>query len=382
MMKKSIVVFLIAVMLTMVACGKKTEKTPAQPEASSVESPAAESKENTEAKTEPAVESVVSETTETPDEKAESDSIKWDYTVLEDGTISLYGYETDQIPEVMEVPSTVDGKTVTEIDSLFLNEENVKKVILPSTINSIGPNAFRGSVSIEEVEINSIIEIIHAKAFYECSGIKSLMFPDGLKKIDETGIFLNSGLKELHVPASVEMSADDLSYAVFLTEDTTIYAPAGSVWEKYANEIGYQCFGPLSEDAICKLESALGVTLPGNYREFLKETGGGIVKQDGNNRIMVTSIGQTIAVDVFFGYGVTQNSDILYWNEKYKDEMLDGAVLIGFDVHQGFLFLIADGRDDTGVYYWDDSYVFEESDDDQNVYLLVKNLSELAVSKS
>ena len=125
-----------------------------------------------------------------------------------------------------------------------------------------------------------------------------------------------------------------------------------------------QCFGPLSEDAICKLESALGVTLPGN------------------NRIMVTSIGQTIAVDVFFGYGVTQNSDILYWNEKYKDEMLDGAVLIGFDVHQGFLFLIADGRDDTGVYYWDDSYVFEESDDDQNVYLLVKNLSELAVSKS
>ena len=62
--------------------------------------------------------------------------------------------------------------------------------------------------------------------------------------------------------------------------------------------------------------------------------------------------------------------------------MLDGAVLIGFDVHQGFLFLIADGRDDTGVYYWDDSYVFEESDDDQNVYLLVKNLSELAVSKS
>ena len=107
----------------------------------------------------------------------------------------------------------------------------------------------------------------------------------------------------------------------------------------------------------------------------MKETGGGIVKQDGNNRIMVTSIGQTIAVDVFFGYGVTQNSDILYWNEKYKDEMLDGAVLIGFDVHQGFLFLIADGRDDTGVYYWDDSYVFEESDDDQN-------FSELAVSKS
>ena len=142
-----------------------------------------------------------------------------------------------------------------------------------------------------------------------------------------------------------------------------------------------QCFGPLSEDAICKLESALGVTFPGNYREFLNETGGGIVKQDGKNRITIPSIRQTIAVDVLFGYGVAQNSDILYWNEKYRDEMPDGAVLIGFDVHQGFLFLIA-GGDDTGVYYWDDAYVFEESDDDQNVYLLVKDFSELAVSKS
>ena len=142
-----------------------------------------------------------------------------------------------------------------------------------------------------------------------------------------------------------------------------------------------QCFGPLSEDAICKLESALGVTLPGSYRSFLKETGGVIVKQDGKNRITIPSIGQTIAVDVLFGYGVAQNSDILYWNKKYKDEMLDDAVLIGFDVHQGFLFLIADGVD-ASVYYWDDSYVFEESDDDQNVYLLVKDLSELTVSKS
>lgn len=141
-----------------------------------------------------------------------------------------------------------------------------------------------------------------------------------------------------------------------------------------------QCFGPLSEDAICKLESALGVTLSGNYREFLKETGGGIVKQDGENRITIPSIGQTIAVDVLFGYGVTQNSDILYWNEKYRDEMLDDAVLIGFDAHQGVLFLIADGED-AGVYYWDDSYVFEESDDDQNVYQLVKDFSELVITR-
>ena len=51
---------------------------------------------------------------------------------------------------------------------------------------------------------------------------------------------MNSGPKGIACPASVEMSADDLSCTVFLTEDTTIYAPAGSVWEEYANEIGYK----------------------------------------------------------------------------------------------------------------------------------------------
>ena len=141
-----------------------------------------------------------------------------------------------------------------------------------------------------------------------------------------------------------------------------------------------QCFGPLSEDAICKLESALGVTLPGNYREFLKETGGGVVKQDGSNTVLIPAINQTIAVDVFFGYGVSKNSDILYWNNMYKDEIFDNAVLIGFDVRQGYLFLIAED-DNTDVYYWDDGYTFEESDDEQNVYFLCKDFSMLDVQK-
>lgn len=56
-----------------------------------------------------------------------------------------------------------------------------------------------------------------------------------------------------------------------------------------------RCFGPLSEDVICKLESALGVTLPGNYREFLEETGGGVVKQDGSNKVLIPANNQTFS---------------------------------------------------------------------------------------
>lgn len=141
-----------------------------------------------------------------------------------------------------------------------------------------------------------------------------------------------------------------------------------------------QCFGALDEELVSELESKLEVTLPESYRNFLKETGGGVVEQDGRNKVLIPSINKTIAIDVFFGYGVSKNSDILYWNNMYKDEIFDNAVLIGFDVRQGYLFLIAED-DNTDVYYWDDGYTFEESDDEQNVYFLGKDFSMFDIQK-
>ena len=82
-----------------------------------------------------------------------------------------------------------------------------------------------------------------------------------------------------------------------------------------------QCFGALDEELVSELESKLEVTLPESYRNFLKETGGGVVEQDGRNKVLIPSINKSIAIDVFFGYGVSKNSDILYWNNMYKDEI-------------------------------------------------------------
>ena len=141
-----------------------------------------------------------------------------------------------------------------------------------------------------------------------------------------------------------------------------------------------QCFGALGEEQVSELESKLEVTLPESYRNFLKETGGGVVEQDGRNKVLIPSINKSIAIDVFFGYGVSKNSDILYWNNMYKDEIFDNAVLIGFDARQGYLFLIAED-DNTDVYYWDDGYTFEESDDEQNVYFLGKDFSMFDIQK-
>ena len=72
-----------------------------------------------------------------------------------------------------------------------------------------------------------------------------------------------------------------------------------------------QCFGALDEKLVSELESKLGVTLTESYRDFLKKTGDGVVKQDGSNKVLIPAINQTIAVDVFFDYGVSKNSDMV-----------------------------------------------------------------------
>jgi hypothetical protein len=43
------------------------------------------------------------------------------------------------------------------------------------------------------------------------------------------------------------------------------------------------------------------------------------------------------------------------------------------------LLLINDGSDN-GVYYWDDSYSFEESDDDCNTYFIADSFSDFVNS--
>ena len=58
-----------------------------------------------------------------------------------------------------------------------------------------------------------------------------------------------------------------------------------------------------------------------------------------------------------------------YWNTEYKDDIPEGALLIGDFQDGGFLLLIPDG-DYKGVYYYDHAYTFESSDDDGNTYFL------------
>ena len=64
---------------------------------------------------------------------------------LDGSTLTIVAYKGESVPETLTIPSTIDGKSVTCIKENFLyGNEEVKNVVLPNGITSVGKGAFEG----------------------------------------------------------------------------------------------------------------------------------------------------------------------------------------------------------------------------------------------
>ncbi len=136
-------------------------------------------------------------------------------------------------------------------------------------------------------------------------------------------------------------------------------------------------FGNASKLEIEGLEKKFNVSLPDEYKEFLANYNGGIVDKKKENKIYIESIDEYINIDVLYGINTeSKTSDISTWMNKLGDDLMEHAIIIGDDLLQGIIVMITEG-DLQGIYYWDDSYNFDESTDDENTYLIFNNFKEL-----
>lgn len=142
------------------------------------------------------------------------------YYEKRDGVVALSVYPSSLLLEEYIIPSDVkiiDGYA-------FSSCKNLKRVIIPETVESFGPALFQNSTSIEEVIINSkittlpqmtfhnssikkvtlpeTIEVIEVGAFNLCKNLNYIDLPYGLKTIVGAA-FNGSGLIELVLPDSV-----------------------------------------------------------------------------------------------------------------------------------------------------------------------------------
>lgn len=135
-------------------------------------------------------------------------------------------------------------------------------------------------------------------------------------------------------------------------------------------------FGSSSEELIKEIERKYSLNLPNDYIEFLKTRNGGIVKKDDSNNVAIEDTSSSITIDVLYGNGTGEReSDISIWMEKYADELLENTIIIGDDLMHGFIVMICEGEF-SGIYYWDDSYYFDESTDEENTYWIADSFSD------
>lgn len=131
-------------------------------------------------------------------EKQEGDFV---YRNILDG-VQLTSYTGNS--EILEIPQTLGGKPVREIDSFVFASTSIRSVTIPDTVKKIGVSAFEGCEYLEEVYIGSNVKEIGSYAFYGCQSLKTIVLPVELEEIEEYTFAYCTDLCEIYIPYKVE----------------------------------------------------------------------------------------------------------------------------------------------------------------------------------
>ncbi|MBQ3387555.1 MAG: leucine-rich repeat protein [Eggerthellaceae bacterium] len=130
------------------------------------------------------------------------------FTYAEDGgTITLTGYTGNA--EVLAIPATIDGKTVTAIgDSCFAGNAFLKKVTVPEGVKSIGAYAFECCSRLERIYLPDSLKSIGEGAFSGCGKLFLADMQDSIEAIGKGAFLYCSSLTYLQLPEKLQTIGD------------------------------------------------------------------------------------------------------------------------------------------------------------------------------
>lgn len=159
----------------------------------------------------------------------------------EDGkAYNIAGYHCITVDN-LTIPSQYAGLPVIGIaDDVFVNHAELKTVILPDTVKSVGKNAFAGCAGISEIVIPDSVETIGEGAFSDCYNLKKITLPMGLEKI-EAGTFTDcSYLSEIDIPFTVTEIGTEAFKNCYSLEKIKISKNTSEIAADAFSEIGYR----------------------------------------------------------------------------------------------------------------------------------------------
>lgn len=127
---------------------------------------------------------------------------------------------------------------------LYLNGEEIKDLVIPNSVTSIGNNAFFRCIGLTSVTIPNSVTSIGSEAFYKCSGLTSVTIPSSVTSIGESAFYGCSGLTEIYSKISEPFKTSGCWSDVNKT--IPLYVPKGSK-AKYQATDGWKDFKNIIE---------------------------------------------------------------------------------------------------------------------------------------
>ena len=148
--------------------------------------------------------------------------VKTDYP--DDLTAWVVGYESWLYGDV-EILDNINGYVVTAIGgSAFLNCTELKSVIIPYGVKEIRTSAFYGCSGLQSVSIPGSVEFIGGYAFLGCTALTSITFPEGVTDIATAAFYGCTSLVSVTIPSSLETFQYSLFDECNSVEDVYCYA--------------------------------------------------------------------------------------------------------------------------------------------------------------
>ena len=96
-----------------------------------------------------------------------------------------------------------DIKKVTQLEKKHIIKKNIKKIVIPDSVTSIGSSTFYDCHVLTSVTIGNGVTSIGSSAFENCDGLTSVTIPDSVTSIGSFAFSDCRGLMSVTIPDSV-----------------------------------------------------------------------------------------------------------------------------------------------------------------------------------
>ncbi|MBR6256184.1 MAG: leucine-rich repeat domain-containing protein [Lachnospiraceae bacterium] len=129
-----------------------------------------------------------------------------------------------------------------------------KKVTVPSTVQTVGREAFMGNPYIEEVNFSGSVTKIDESAFKDCKALKSVVIPDNIASVGDSAFWGCSSLGSVKIGAGLKnfgngafSDCDSLQYISVSSENPYLTSEGSAVFNKSKSKIYQFAAGSLTQ---------------------------------------------------------------------------------------------------------------------------------------